>query len=103
MGWFAGKSVGLIGFLDTLMPAVALSSRDQAVLDFERSWWLIAGPKERAIKEQLDMGATEYYRALKRLTGDPAAVEYDPLTVRRLQKAAARKPVRRSLAEEEDV
>ncbi len=49
------------------------------------------------------MSATEYYRALKRLTGDPAAVEYDPLTVRRLQKAAARKPVRRSLAEGEDV
>ncbi|MFW2339983.1 MAG: DUF3263 domain-containing protein [Acidimicrobiia bacterium] len=84
------------------MLAVALSSRDQAILDFERSWWLIPGPKDRAIKEHLDISATQYYRSLRRLSDDPEAALYDPLTVRRLQRSATTRKVHISAAEGED-
>lgn len=63
-----------------------LSPRDVSVLDFEGSWWLYPGPKDRAINEYLEMSATRYYQALRRLIDDDAAYDYDPLTVRRLRK-----------------
>ena len=82
---------------------MSISQRDQSVLDFERSWWLIPGPKDRAIKEHLSMSATQYYRLLRRLADDPEAEEYDPLTVRRLRRSARRKAVRLITAEGEDL
>jgi hypothetical protein len=60
--------------------------RDRAVLDFEGSWWLHPGSKDAAIKDALGMSATRYYQAIRRLMDDPAALEYAPLTVRRLQR-----------------
>lgn len=65
---------------------VVLGERERAVLEFEASWWLYPGPKDRAIREHLDMSATRYYQVLRRLLDDPAALAYDPLTVRRLRK-----------------
>jgi len=44
-----------------------LSDRDRAVLAFEASWWQYPGPKDRAIREYLDMSATRYYQVLRRL------------------------------------
>ena len=63
-----------------------LSERDRRILDFEGSWWLYPGPKDRAIREYLKMSASRYYQALRRLMDDPRAVLHAPLTVRRLQK-----------------
>jgi len=63
-----------------------LSDRDRAVLAFEASWWQYPGPKDRAIREYLDMSATRYYQVLRRLVDDQAAEEADPLTVRRLRR-----------------
>lgn len=63
-----------------------LSERDRGVLDFEGSWWLHPGSKDAAIKDALGMSATRYYQAIRRLMDDPAALEYAPLTVRRLQR-----------------
>lgn len=63
-----------------------LGERDRTVLDFESSWWLYPGPKDRAISEHLDMSATSYYKALRRLMDDPVAQRYQPLTVRRLRR-----------------
>ena len=62
-----------------------LTDRDRAILDFERSWWTRPGPKEVAIREQLDLSATAYYTALGRLLESPEADAYDPLVVRRLR------------------
>lgn len=56
------------------------------MLEFERAWWLLPGPKEAAIQEHLHMSATRYYQALTRLLDDPDAIEYDPLTIRRLRR-----------------
>ena len=63
-----------------------VSKRDRRVLDFERSWWLYPGPKDRAIREYLGISATRYYQALRRLIDDEDALDYDPLTVRRLRR-----------------
>ena len=63
-----------------------LGERDSAVLDFESSWWLYPGPKDRAIREYLGMSATRYYQVLRRLLDDPEAARYSPLTIRRLRK-----------------
>jgi hypothetical protein len=38
---------------------MALSDRDRAILDFERSWWLEPGPKEVAIKARFDWKVPE--------------------------------------------
>lgn len=63
-----------------------LSDLDRAVLEFEGSWWLHPGPKDRAVREILGVSATRYYQILRRLIDDPAAVEAEPLTVRRLRR-----------------
>jgi Protein of unknown function (DUF3263) len=63
-----------------------VSERDRQVLDFEGSWWLYPGPKDRAIREYLGMSATRYYQRLRRLIDEQHALEYDPLTVRRLRR-----------------
>ena len=51
-----------------------MSERDREVLDFEGSWWLFPGPKDRDIREYLDMSATRYYKAVRRLIDDGDAL-----------------------------
>ena len=63
-----------------------LGEREQAVIDFERSWFLYPGPKDRAVTEYLGISATRYYQVLRRLLDDPEAERYDPLTIRRLRR-----------------
>ena len=63
-----------------------VSERDRKVLDFEGSWWLFPGPKDRDIREYLGMSATRYYKAVRRLIDDDDALTYAPLTVRRLRQ-----------------
>jgi hypothetical protein len=63
-----------------------LSDRDIEILDFERSWWKHAGSKEQAIRGRFDMSATRYYQLLNELLEDPAALEYDPILVKRLKR-----------------
>lgn len=63
-----------------------LSQRDIDILDFERSWWKHAGVKEQAIKERFDMSATRYYQVLNELLENPAAMERDPILIKRLKR-----------------
>jgi hypothetical protein len=67
-----------------------LGERERAVLDFERSWWLYPGPKDRAVDEYLGMSATRYYQVLRRLLDDSEAERYDPLTIHRLRRVRER-------------
>lgn len=64
----------------------ALTQRDLDILDFERTWWKHAGVKEQAIKERFEMSATRYYQILNELLEQPAAMEYDPILVKRLKR-----------------
>lgn len=63
-----------------------LSESDRSVLEFEGSWWLYPGPKDRAIREYLGISATRYYQVLRRLMDEPEAELLAPLTVRRLRR-----------------
>ena len=65
---------------------MALTERDQAILDFERTWWTQPGPKEIAIRERFELSPTRYYQVLNELLDSAEAMEYDPLVVRRLRR-----------------
>src|SRR5438876_4585132 len=73
------------------LPEMALSERDRAILDFERSWWAEPGPKELAIRQRFDLSATRYYQVLGALLESPDSVDYDPLVVRRLRRLRDRR------------
>ena len=73
-----------------------LSSRDAAMLDFERQWWKYAGAKEQAIKELFDMSATRYYQVLNALIDTQEALEADPMLVKRLRRLRASRQRARS-------
>ena len=63
-----------------------LTDQDKAILDFEREWWIEGGSKQAAIRERLGFSATRYYQLLGGVIDDPAALDYDPLLVRRLRR-----------------
>jgi hypothetical protein len=70
---------------------MALSDRDRAILDFERSWWTEAGPKDTAIRDRFELSGTRYYQLLTDLIDDQDALDYDPLLIRRLRRARDRR------------
>ncbi len=63
-----------------------LTDREIDILDFERCWWKHAGVKEQAIRDRFDMSATRYYQLLNDLLENPAAMNYDPILVKRLKR-----------------
>ena len=73
-----------------------LSSRDAAMLDFERQWWKYAGAKEQAVREKFDMSSTRYYQVLNALIDRPEALKHDPLLVRRLRRLRSTRQRQRS-------
>ena len=66
-----------------------LSPRDLEILAFERQWWKYAGSKEQAIKELFDMSSTRYYQVLNALLDSQAALEADPMLIKRLRRMRA--------------
>jgi hypothetical protein len=70
---------------------MALTERDRAILDFERTWWTEPGPKDTAIREHFELSGTRYYQLLNELLDDPEAYEHDPLLVRRLRRQRERR------------
>ena len=71
--------------------AMALTERDRAILDFERSWWSESGPKEVAILERFELSTTRYSQILGELLDSDEALEHDPLVVRRLRRLRDRR------------
>ena len=70
---------------------MALTDRDRAILDFERSWWSEPGPKETAIRERFELSPTRYYELLNEMLETDEAMDYDPLVVRRLRRLRDRR------------
>jgi hypothetical protein len=68
----------------------------RSVLAFERHWWRHADAKEEAIQREFAVGPTAYYQLLSRLIDDPAAMAYDPMLVKRLQRQRASRRRQRS-------
>jgi hypothetical protein len=74
----------------------ALGDRDRRILEFERQWWKYAGAKEQAIKDLFDMSGTRYYQILNGLIDSPAALQADPMLVKRLRRMRASRQRARS-------
>ncbi|MEV1007969.1 DUF3263 domain-containing protein [Streptomyces sp. NPDC049881] len=72
-----------------------LTARERAVLAVERRAWSGPGPKERAIRERLDLTPTRYYQLLNALLDDPRALAHDPVTVNRLRRLRDARRARR--------
>ena len=82
--------------IDPMPSGDSLSDRDRAILEFERQWWKYAGAKEQAIRDLFDMSATRYYQVLNSLLDNPAALEADPMLVKRLRRMRATRQRARS-------
>jgi len=82
--------------VDPAQAGEQLSERDRAILEFERQWWKYAGAKEQAIRDLFDMSATRYYQVLNALLDNPAALEADPMLVKRLRRMRAARQRARS-------
>lgn len=67
-----------------------LSERHAAMLDFERSWWSNTEPRERVIRARFQCSPDEYHAELTAVLDDPAALDHDPLVVRRLARLRLR-------------
>lgn len=63
-----------------------LTDRDRAILALEAAWPRHGGAKEEVIRAQLGMSAARYYQLLARLIETDAALEHDPMLVRRLRR-----------------
>jgi hypothetical protein len=72
---------------DGKLERMALSERDRAMLDFERSWWTEPGRKDDAIRERFGLSAARYRQILAGLIDLEEAEAFDPLVVRRLRRA----------------
>jgi hypothetical protein len=70
---------------------MALSDRDRAILDFERSWWMEPGSKRAAIELRFQMSSGRYYQLLGQLVTSREAAAYDPLVVLRLRRRRDRR------------
>jgi hypothetical protein len=77
-------------------PGAALTDRERAILTFERQWWKYAGAKEQAVRDLFGMSATRYYQVLNALIDSPAALEADPMLVKRLRRVRAARQRARS-------
>lgn len=65
---------------------MGLTERERAIVDFEREWWLHGGRKDDVIRARFTCAPSSYYRALLAVIERDDAVEYDPLTVKRLRR-----------------
>jgi hypothetical protein len=81
---------------DTTRQLPELSARDLAMLAFERSSWKHGGQKEEAIREEFGISAARYYQLLGALIDSPAALQEDPMLVKRLQRLRDARTVRRA-------
>jgi Protein of unknown function (DUF3263) len=81
---------------DHVSAAEQLSERDREIIAFERQWWKYAGAKEQAIRDLFDMSSTRYYQVLNALIDNPAALEADPMLVKRLRRLRASRQRARS-------
>ena len=75
----------------TTLGAVALTERDRAIIEFERTWWSEGVSKESIIRERFELSTTRYYELLADLIDSDEAYAYDPLVIRRLRRLRDRR------------
>ena len=62
------------------------AERAEAMLAFEANWFVDVAPKSDTIRARFACSETEYNLQLSRIIDDPAALDIDPLVVRRLRR-----------------
>jgi hypothetical protein len=67
-----------------------LDERSAAMLDFERAWWNNDEPRDQVIRARFQCSPEEYHAELTKVLDDPAAMDHDPLVVRRLKRLRLR-------------
>lgn len=70
---------------------MALTDRDRAIIEFERTWWSEEGSKESLIRDHFELSTTRYYEILGELIDSDEAYEFDPLAIRRLRRLRDRR------------
>lgn len=70
---------------------MALTDRDRAIIEFERTWWSEDSSKESIIRERFELSTTRYYELLGELIDSDDAYEFDPLVIRRLRRLRDRR------------
>ena len=70
---------------------MALTERDRAIIEFERTWWSEESSKEKIIRERFELSTTRYYELLGELIDSDAAYAFDPLVIRRLRRLRDRR------------
>jgi len=68
-----------------------ITERQQAMLEFERTFWTFDEPKETLVRARFQCSVDEYYCELNELLEQPSALAHDPLVVRRLQRQRVRR------------
>jgi hypothetical protein len=63
-----------------------LTDRQQAMLVFERQWWKHAGARDTAVRDLFGCSPARYRTELDALVEQPAALAFDPLVVKRIQR-----------------
>ncbi len=83
---------GVLVICTALRPtcAVMLDERSAAMLDFERAWWNHDEPRDQVIRARFQCSPEEYHAELTKVLDDPAAMDHDPLVVRRLKRLRLR-------------
>jgi hypothetical protein len=67
-----------------------LSERHAAMLDFERSWWTNDESRDQVVRARFQCSPEDYQAELTTVLDDPAALDHDPLVVRRLKRLRLR-------------
>lgn len=63
-----------------------LTPEERAILDLEKRTWKYPGSKERAVRRELGIPATQYYMRVNALIEDPRAIREEPELTRRLRE-----------------
>jgi len=86
-GVSTGKARGV-----TVEPSPSeLSERQQAMLEFEATWWKNDEARDVLVRSRFACSPEEYYRELNELLDDDRALAADPLVVRRLRRQRERR------------
>lgn len=64
---------------------MALTERDRAIIEFERTYWAQDESKETLIRKRFDLSTTRYYELLSDVIDSDEAYELDPLVIKRLR------------------
>lgn len=70
---------------------MALTNADRMLLDFAGRWYRYPGAQEQAMRDELGMGATTFWRKVNDLIDNPDALAYAPTTVKRLRRLRAQR------------